>query len=106
MGGMHNFIGKYSYVGMPSLSIPFIPYTSLYPLISKTPQTPLHPISVAPSLVSTHIYLGNLTFVLDLMKWLQYGGSESLSLINVNNRFFQQTGDSILYKLKDFVILK
>ena len=55
---MHNFFGKYSHVGVP----PFSHHTPTHtPLI---PQTPYTPISVAPSLVSTHIYLGSLTFSL------------------------------------------
>ena len=51
-------------------------YTPLVQLLN-----PKH-ITVAPSLVSTH-YLFGLTFSLDLMKWPQYGGCESLSLNNL-----------------------
>ena len=53
------FIGKYLHVEVPSFH-PVIPYTSLHTLMTKTPQPPYSPVSVAPSLVDTHIYLGSL----------------------------------------------
>ena len=62
-GGMHIFL----------VSIPMwghLHFTPTYhtppctPLIPKTPQLPYSPVPVATSLVSTHIYLGSLTFSL------------------------------------------
>ena len=78
--------------GFLPFSPPFIPYISSHtPNTKKHLKLPYTTISVAPSLVSKHIYLCSLTFLLDLMKWPQYGGSESLSLINVNNCFVSAT---------------
>ena len=48
--------------------LPFYPFYTkhlhAYPLYPKHPKLPYTPISVVPSLVSIHIYLGNLTFSL------------------------------------------
>ena len=65
VGGMHNFIGKNSHVGVPSVFTPFIPYTSPDTPNTQNTPNPLHLISVVPSLVRTHIYSGTgLTFSL------------------------------------------
>ena len=86
VGGMHNFLGKYSHVGVPSFTL-VTPYT--YPNTPNAQNTPISyfPISVAPSLVSTHIYLGSLTFSLRPDEVASLWSSESLSLIILNNHF-------------------
>ena len=72
---MGYFVCIHSMVSIPmrdaSPFYPFIPYTSPYPYTLNTPNSPT-PISVVPSLVNTHIYLGCLTFSLrDSIKWIQ-----------------------------------
>ena len=56
-----HLLGKYSHVGVPS----FHPYHIIHlPTHPSTHYTPTPLISVAPSLVSTHYYLCNVTFSL------------------------------------------
>ena len=83
VGGMCNFIAKCCpmWGSLPFSSLLYhTPHcTSLIP---KTPKTPLHPISVAPSLVSSHIYLCILIF--------SFGPDEVASVWRQQNLVFKK----------------
>ena len=59
----HIFVKGLQNDASPSLSKSILtPHTSPTPKYSIHPNSPYTPVSVAPSLVSTHIYLHSLTF--------------------------------------------
>ena len=95
VGGLHNFIGKYCPMWWCPPFSPLLYHTpSCTSLISKNP---LHPhFNGAIFGKYTLIYVVK-QFVLDLMKWLQYGDDESLSLKYWFIALFQHPGDIILW---------
>ena len=82
--GATYLLSKYSYVGVPSFH-PTILYTSLHTPNTITPQTPYSPTLHFSGTIfgkDTHLF-SSLTFLLDWMKWPQYGGCKNLSEINM-----------------------
>ena len=63
-GSMHNLIGKYCPIWGSLPFHPIVLYTFPHTPNTKNTQTPYNPVSMVPSLVSTHFYSCSLTFSL------------------------------------------